>query len=255
VVSRPAPAHSAVGNGLKAAAVTGGVLALVMPALTVDVGPVEPVSADAALRLATERRAAEPARGVRIGAAVINDDTDTVMLASVVPVDQDDEPEPPEAGAAELLKAAGLFDLARQQQEERQARAAAIGCDAPLGGLGRVKPWVRTAAQFLACLYGEPRLIGVARRGNSYSDHPGGLAVDFMVAGARGDRLAECALRNRDALGVDYVIYKQRVNYGDGNGWERMSDRGGATANHYDHVHVSFLSGGPGGRPLADLCG
>lgn len=252
-VSRHAPAHSAVGNGLKAAAVTGGVLALVMPALTVDVSPIEPVSADAALHLASGQQAVEPARGVRIGAAVVDEDTNTLMLASVIPVDQDDEPEPPEAGAAELLKAAGLFDLARQQEEQREARAAAIGCDASLGGLGRVKPWVRTAAQFLSCLYGEPRLIGVASRGSSYSGHPGGLAVDFIVSGAKGDRLAECALRNRDALGVDYIIYKQRINYGDG--WERMSDRGGSTANHFDHVHVSFVRGGPGGRPLADVCG
>jgi hypothetical protein len=37
------------------------------------------------------------------------------------------------------------------------------------------------------------------------------------------------------------VIYEQKVwMAGDSAGaWERMEDRGGATANHYDHVHVS----------------
>lgn len=34
------------------------------------------------------------------------------------------------------------------------------------------------------------------------------------------------------------MIYRQRIDSGDG--WERMEDRGGATANHMDHVHISF---------------
>ncbi|MGQ0575802.1 MAG: hypothetical protein ACT4RN_16600 [Pseudonocardia sp.] len=248
-----APARSALRNGLQAAAVTGGALALVMPALTVDLDPPAAPATDAALRLAAERQAVEPARGVRIGAPVVAADADTVVLPSVLPDAQDDEPEPPQAEAADLLKAAGLFDLARQREEQQRAREAALSCDAPLGGLGRVRPWVRTAAQFLSCLYGEPRLIGVASRGNSYSGHPLGLAVDFMVDRATGDGLAACALRNREALGIDYVIWKQRVNYGDG--WERMEDRGGITANHFDHVHVSFQRGGGDGDPLTDVCG
>ncbi len=35
-----------------------------------------------------------------------------------------------------------------------------------------------------------------------------------------------------------YVIWRQRYN--DGSGWDPMEDRGSITANHYDHVHVSF---------------
>ena len=44
-------------------------------------------------------------------------------------------------------------------------------------------------------------------------------------------------------LGVDYLIYEQRiwtVQRG-GEGWRGMSDRGGDTANHYDHVHVTTV--------------
>lgn len=246
----PCPAHSVLRNGMTAAAVTGGALALVMPALA---GPLEPLSAEAALRPAAENRAAEPPHGIRVSDTSVDDGADTVMLASVFPVVQEDEPEPPGVDVEELLKASGLFDLARQAEQGRKDRAAAVDCDVSLGGLGRVRPWVRTAAHFLSCLYGEPRLIGMAGRGNSYSGHPLGLAVDFMVSGAQGDRLAACALRNRDALGIDYVIYKQRINYGDG--WDHMSDRGGATANHYDHVHVSFRPGGSDGVPLSDVCG
>ncbi|MBX3261525.1 MAG: SH3 domain-containing protein [Labilithrix sp.] len=53
-----------------------------------------------------------------------------------------------------------------------------------------------------------------------------------------GDRLADFALANQAAFRIDYVIYRQRINFGEG--WEPMEDRGGITQNHYDHVHVSF---------------
>jgi hypothetical protein len=172
---------------------------------------------------------------------------DVRMLTSIVPVTATDEPEQPEFDVSDLVKAAGLAEAAREVEERR----AAAECDADLDGIGRVKPWVRDAARFLSCLYDEPDLIGVAQRSRD-SDHPRGLALDLMVRGERGDRIAECALANQDELGVDYVIYKQRVNYGDG--WERMADRGGITENHYDHVHVSFERGGGGGVPLADRC-
>jgi hypothetical protein len=42
------------------------------------------------------------------------------------------------------------------------------------------------------------------------------------------------------------VIWQQRINFG--SGWQLMEDRGGVTANHYDHVHVSFGAAG-GGSP------
>jgi hypothetical protein len=120
-------------------------------------------------------------------------------------------------------------------------------CDLDTSGLGAVKPHVMDAAEFLGCLFGEPTMYGVAGRAGT-SDHPGGLAVDFMVDRATGDRLAECALRNQDALGIKYVIWRQRINHGDG--WVAMEDRGGVTANHYDHVHVSFNAGAGSGDPV-----
>jgi hypothetical protein len=80
------------------------------------------------------------------------------------------------------------------------------------------------------------------------SDHPSGKALDFMVDRATGNALAACALRDQKALGVSYVIWRQRINFG--SGWKPMEDRGGVTANHFDHVHVSFESAA-GGRPTA----
>lgn len=72
-------------------------------------------------------------------------------------------------------------------------------------------------------------------------EHAQGIAVDIMVSGAEGYRVADFVRANAAALGVSYVIYSQRiwsVERG-GEGWRGMSNRGSATANHYDHVHVT----------------
>ena len=76
--------------------------------------------------------------------------------------------------------------------------------------------------------------------------HGTGLAVDFMADKETGDKIAKYIENNFDDLDVYYVIWEQRyfMNmrnvYGPANTWNKMPDRGGATANHYDHVHVSF---------------
>lgn len=81
---------------------------------------------------------------------------------------------------------------------------------------------------------------GVGSRANA-SDHPSGLALDFMVDSTTGDALADYVLAHQEDFGVTYVIWSQQYN--DGSGWSTMEDRGSATANHYDHVHVSFAAG------------
>ena len=78
--------------------------------------------------------------------------------------------------------------------------------------------------------------------------HNSGMAVDFMVPvnSVQGDQLAEYLTKHMDELGVYYIIWKQRFYmpqqniYGPANTWNIMPNRGGVTANHYDHVHVSF---------------
>ena len=79
--------------------------------------------------------------------------------------------------------------------------------------------------------------------------HNTGMSVDFMVpvGSAQGNQLADYLTKNMNELGVYYVIWKQRFYmpqfniYGPANTWNLMPDRGGVTANHYDHVHVSFV--------------
>lgn len=73
-------------------------------------------------------------------------------------------------------------------------------------------------------------------------DHGSGRAVDFMVYSdaALGNQIADYSISNMAANGISYVIWQQQI-YGDGNQqWVGMEDRGSITANHYDHVHVSF---------------
>lgn len=208
---------------MAAAAAAGGALVVTVPALST--APTSAVADDMYIRSAAT-------------------ETDDVrMVANLVPVTATHEPEAPELDVSDLVKAVGLHAI-----EERRAEA---NCDADLSSLGRVKPWVRDAARFLSCLYDEPDLIGIGQRSRD-SDHPRGLAVDLMTRGEKGDRIAECALDNQEELGVEYVIWKQRINYGDG--WERMEDRGGITENHYDHVHVSFERSRGDGTPAAERC-
>lgn len=107
--------------------------------------------------------------------------------------------------------------------------------------LGAVKPNVKQAAYDAGNLFGITTILGVGARPNK-SDHPLGLALDFMTPGnsAKGDQVAQYFRDNAAKYGVTYVIWKQRIwNTGDAD-WQAMKDRGSVTANHFDHVHVSF---------------
>lgn len=71
--------------------------------------------------------------------------------------------------------------------------------------------------------------------------HGRGQAIDVMVSGEAGWEIARWARSNASSLGVIEVIYEQKIwtTQRSGEGWRSMSDRGSATANHYDHVHLS----------------
>lgn len=72
-------------------------------------------------------------------------------------------------------------------------------------------------------------------------EHSQGLAVDIMVSGERGWEVAEFVREHYADLGVNYLIYSQKIWSVErsGEGWRGMSNRGSATANHFDHVHVT----------------
>ncbi|USX53656.1 hypothetical protein [Lentzea sp. HUAS12] len=107
-------------------------------------------------------------------------------------------------------------------------------CPTTLNG---VKPHVAQVGHHVGGKFGVDDIGGATGRAGS-GDHPTGLALDFMVDTATGNALADYVLANRKAFGVTYVIWRQRYN--DGSGFTPMEDRGSPTANHMDHVHVSF---------------
>lgn len=77
------------------------------------------------------------------------------------------------------------------------------------------------------------------------SDHPNGRAVDFMIPDyknnkALGDTLAQYFIDNLPRLNGTYVIWRQRIWTPYNGKWKAMEDRGSDTANHMNHVHVSF---------------
>lgn len=74
------------------------------------------------------------------------------------------------------------------------------------------------------------------------AEHPSGRALDAMVSSiGTGDAVANWARANAGRFGITEVIWNQRIwtTQRAGEGWRAMSDRGSATANHRDHVHIS----------------
>lgn len=116
--------------------------------------------------------------------------------------------------------------------------------------IGPVKPWVQAAADEIGTKFGIATIYGYGQRDN-VSDHPLGLALDFMTRS--GQTLADYARANAQRLAVHYVIWNRQIwnIQRDAEGWRPMEDRGSPTANHEDHVHVSFQPFGPTtGRPV-----
>ncbi|SDT35743.1 Uncharacterized conserved protein YgiM, contains N-terminal SH3 domain, DUF1202 family [Friedmanniella luteola] len=85
-------------------------------------------------------------------------------------------------------------------------------------------------------------------RPDSIPDHPSGRALDLMLPSytsasgkALGGQVAAWARANAKALGIQYVIWNQRIwnIQRDKEGWRPMADRGGDSANHKNHVHIT----------------
>ncbi|WP_168581668.1 hypothetical protein [Gephyromycinifex aptenodytis] len=160
--------------------------------------------------------------------------------------------------AVSCLLLAGLSAPAAQARPARSTAKAAsshpswIGpgklsqawnCSLTTGrGTTGLAPWPaavrgRIGAQF------QTRTIGGFRPGNGRSDHHSGHALDVMVTGRDGDRIADWVRANARQLNVKYVIWQQGYWQPGMSGYRPMADRGSVTANHWDHVHISFRTG------------
>ncbi|GAA3085307.1 coiled-coil domain-containing protein [Streptosporangium carneum] len=116
------------------------------------------------------------------------------------------------------------------------------------GGDDNITDRTRIMREAVGRAFKLPHEVGCYRAENDGGEHPLGRACDFMMSTGGtvpsaenvrlGDELAAWALKNKERLGVKYVIWRQRINTG--SGWRAMSDRGSVTANHFDHVHISM---------------
>ncbi|MER6506834.1 hypothetical protein ABT158_08475 [Nonomuraea sp. NPDC001636] len=136
------------------------------------------------------------------------------------------------------------------KRREIERLLAKYGFQQPGGAEGLTQRMITVRAEIMQNFpmkYG----VGCLRPGDP-GEHGKGRACDFMMSrggtmatGAdadRGDALAEWLIKNGARIGVMYIIWKQRYyDIRSGGGWDPMSDRGGVTANHYDHVHVSVF--------------
>jgi hypothetical protein len=116
-------------------------------------------------------------------------------------------------------------------------------------GADNITPRMRLVKQLIAERFGVPYGIGCYRAIQDGGEHPLGRACDFMLSrggalpsGAelkRGEEIANWAIKNAKRLGIMYIIYRQRIWHARTGTWRTMTDRGGTTANHYDHPHIS----------------
>lgn len=87
------------------------------------------------------------------------------------------------------------------------------------------------------------RYGGTAGRG----EHATGHSLDIMVSSDLGNEVAAFLQENRAELGVEYLIWRQRIwRPATSAAWRGMSSRGSATANHMDHVHVTTYGNAAG---------
>ena len=151
-------------------------------------------------------------------------------------------------GAAAWIKSSFLVG---SQPEAPQATAAGAGgssssgisdaaCGVSSGIESSLQSNARAVYRAVCAIFPQVTSYGGIRPGDS-GDHGTGRALDIMITGETGWEIARYLQANAGALGITYLIYQQQIwMAGDpASAWSGMEDRGGATANHFAHVHVS----------------
>jgi hypothetical protein len=150
------------------------------------------------------------------------------------------------AAAAAASSAAASSAAASSAAAEPQASGTAVTETAKItNSAGAIKPQVQAAAnQVISNVPGADAItLGGTRASATDPDgHPSGKALDYMVLGdtALGNAIVQYHIDHWDELGVEYIIYKQRILQSPNGSWSTMEDRGSPTANHMDHVHVNY---------------
>ncbi|MBW8482072.1 coiled-coil domain-containing protein [Actinomadura parmotrematis] len=121
----------------------------------------------------------------------------------------------------------------------------------PTSGMGGVTARMLKVKNVIDTEFGPFPIIGCVRSTGDPQDHGTGHACDFMESSGgtmptaarveNGNQVAAYAIAHAGALGIKYIIWRQRIYDLRSPGWRAMEDRGGITANHYDHVHISVF--------------
>jgi hypothetical protein len=77
---------------------------------------------------------------------------------------------------------------------------------------------------------------------DAHGEHSSGRAIDIMTSDSGlGDAIAAFLQAHAAEFNLYDIIWQQRIWTPEraSEGWRPMEDRGSATANHFDHVHVS----------------
>jgi hypothetical protein len=190
----------------------------------------EAEAAAAAQRAAEEAAAAEAA--ARAAAAEAAADQAAADEAAAREAAAAEEAPAPSSGAPSAAAPAGSGTAA--------TATARIGNTA-----GPVQAVVQAAANAVVSNVagaGSITLGGTRASAADPNGHPSGLALDYMVLSntALGNAFVQYHVAHWDELGVDYLIYQQKMLSSPGGTWSAMADRGSATANHMDHVHVNY---------------
>ena len=114
------------------------------------------------------------------------------------------------------------------------------------GGESNLKPAAILARRNVHKYWPEISTIGGYRAQDAYPDHPSGLALDIMTGDPIGTEVNEWLHAQKDALALNYTIWKQFYRPAGGGG-NLMEDRGSPTQNHMDHVHALFNANGVAG--------
>jgi len=110
---------------------------------------------------------------------------------------------------------------------------------------GPVRPHVQAFADEINRLTGITHII-------TYEGHqPSRVqALDIFATYEQMDVIAQYYMEHWRHYGGDYIIRRQQIwNPEISPNWRDMADRGSRTANHYDHVHISFQATGAATPP------
>ena len=229
------------------------------PTAQAEAGTSESVSVAAELGLSAQSRGADPTADIealeQLAASRSSREAEETAAqqaqAAADQAERDRQKAEAEAAARAAAEAAAAEAAAAEKAAaEEEAAAAASGTSVSqiaqiTNSAGPIRDVAQAAANAVVSNVRGAAGITIGGTRASAADpggHPSGLALDYMVMSdvALGEAIVEYHIANWDALGVDYLIYRQRYLSSPGGSWEYMEDRGSATANHMDHPHVTY---------------